>query len=115
MPKELRNPIYAAELKEAIELDNVPNLDTRDRNNHTGQQAISTITGLQSILDGLVSPFDTDTYDEQIDSTYMYYGWERLDATGYFAERWSLDPPGPAGTTTGVLPMPANLTTLTYT
>lgn len=38
-------------VKSDVGLGNVPNVDATDRDNHTGSQAISTVTGLQTALD----------------------------------------------------------------
>lgn len=38
--------------KAQVGLSNVPNTDATDRSNHTGTQAISTVSGLQTALDG---------------------------------------------------------------
>ena len=38
--------------KAMVGLSNVPNTDATSRSNHTGEQAIATVTGLQGVLDG---------------------------------------------------------------
>lgn len=64
---------------------------------------------------GLVAIYDTTPGSpvQQSDADYYYYAWARLDGTGYKAERWNMS--GSAGETTGALPIPADLTALTYT
>lgn len=47
--------------KSMVGLGNVPNVDATARANHTGTQAISTVTGLQTALDGKAAALHTQT------------------------------------------------------
>lgn len=53
--------------------------------------------------------------NEQKDSTYIYFAWARIDGAGYLAERRDLSTGQAAGSATGSLPIPSDLTPLPYT
>lgn len=58
--------------------------------------------------------YDPESYTEQADATYIYFAWARVDGTGYLAKRRELATASAAGTNTGPLPIPPDLTVLIY-
>lgn len=85
---------------------------------------IDTLTKIEAIIGEtlvttddprLDAAIDAASYDEDYDANYWYYGSELADASGYIAFKVSLTTYLREGTATGSLPMPADLTALTYT
>ena len=50
----------------------------------------------------------------QLTSTHTHRAWQRVDGAGYLAQRRELATGNEAGEATGALPIPADLSTLTY-
>lgn len=75
-----------------------------------------TASQIEDILNaaGLAAVYDTDSYVEQSDANYMYFAWARIDGAGYKSERWEFETGSSAGTATGALPIPGDLTGLNY-
>ena len=71
---------------------------------------------VQSKIEPSITPeiYDTDSYIEQTDATYIYFAWARIDGMGYIAERRNLSTGQAAGSTTSTGAIPADLTALTY-
>lgn len=93
----INNPTFTGTVsgvtKSHVGLGNVPNVDATARANHTGTQAISTVSGLQTALDGKAAAWDgsapvlTCSYQESVkgaagllDAPYGGF-WLRADDT----------------------------------
>lgn len=58
--------------------------------------------------------YQASTTPHQLTASHTYNAWPRVDGTGYLAQRRDLLTGDAAGEFAGSLPIPADLTTLTY-
>lgn len=71
--------------------------------------------GSGDTLEASVFTYDTSLVQDANDGSHTYYAWPRVDGTGYKAVKYSLETSGKVGEVRDVLPIPADLSTLTYT
>ena len=67
---------------------------------------------MQDIV-SLVNTYDASSFIQQSDNNYIYQSWEKTNGTGYLSQRISLENQT-ISEATGLLPVPADLSSLTY-
>lgn len=65
------------------------------------------------MIEDLIHPYDPSTAVRQVEGEVTYYVWERKDGSGYIAKKMELG--ALVGEFTDALPIPTDLTTITYT
>ena len=95
----------------------MPDLVTNLRGGHV---ALATrLKGVEAQVANLVPGgaqiYDTSNPSSQETSTHAYNAWALTDGSGYEATSYVLATGQREGIATGALPMPADLSTLTYT